>query len=123
MLAKDKLQNRDQIDILEEYLGNSAHHFAWDAKGLVKSKLFGPKGGKDTPPYKQVHLEVRLENYPSNEATIIGTAVFLYYATFQWTFVEVPLSNPVGLEFFRKKIASMLFVAINPHLRSENADC
>lgn len=108
MLAKNKLKNRDKIDILEKYLGDFACYFSWDSKGYVITSKLGLK------PWT---IKVELQNYPSNEAIIVGTFHYnLGYQSQQWIFAEVFLSDPKGIEFFRKKIESAIFTAENPNV-------
>ena len=124
--AKNRLINRDMIDILESYLGDSACYFEWIDKGFVKSIPIGKnqanQSAKDNLPaqdkHMQVGINVALREYPSDTAKIVCylTGFSGYGGT--PAFAEVPLSDPNGMEFIRKKVAAAIFMwkSVTPEL-------
>jgi len=103
------LKNREEIDILEQYAGDSASIFRWCERGHIKSTPLGDNK------YKEVYLQIRLIGYPSDTAKI---AINLIHSSgsgstatrHDFNLGSVELNNPLGQSFINLKIKAAVLL-------------
>jgi hypothetical protein len=107
MKAKNlnQLQDREMIDLLEMYLGDQAWRFKWKDKKFVEA-LIGMPNDKKNKDFSTTKMPVRLRliNYPSINASIVGEIHLSSYTGSAVCFAIVSLSDPNGPNFINGKV-------------------
>jgi hypothetical protein len=100
-----KLQNREEMDILESYLGDEAYFFTWKDRKYVESGHIGP--GKSS----RIVMRASLVDYPSDNAKIrlklfvLGTSGSI---TSQFNLGSIGISDPTGPKLFNFKVKTVM---------------
>lgn len=100
---KYKLQNREQMDVLETYLGDCSYMFSWCDRGYVKSDYLINE-------YSKPALKAELIEYPSDIAQVKLTLEIYSNNKLQCKFIlgVVDINDPSGPKLFNLKIKAVI---------------